>query len=179
MVVGMLQAEAVLFCLEHLYIMCKNTKKKKNNGKSRNLFVYSQEKRSIMKQIHVVAAVIEQDGKILCTQRLRSHEAYNSERWEFPGGKVEEGESDHAALLREIREELDWDIYVGRELCTVTHDYPDFTIVLTAYRCRPGDGDFTLLQHLDARWLGPDELPELNWTEADRKIVDHILTDKP
>lgn len=148
-------------------------------GSIRILFVNSQENPKIMKQIHVVAAVIRQDGKYLCMQRLRSHQSYNSERWEFPGGKVEQGETPHAALLREIREEMDWEIYVGRELCTVTHDYPDFTIILSAYLCKPGDDDFTLLQHLDARWLGPDELPELNWAEADRKIVDHILTDKP
>ncbi|MBM6993853.1 MAG: (deoxy)nucleoside triphosphate pyrophosphohydrolase [Prevotella sp.] len=124
-----------------------------------------------MEKINVVAAVIVKDGQYLCVQRCRSHQSYNSERWEFPGGKVEKGESDYEALLREIKEEMDWDIYVGRRLGVITHDYPDFTINLKAYLCKPGDGDFTLLEHLDARWLPLDQLDTLNWAEADKKIV--------
>ena len=127
-----------------------------------------------MDKINVVAAVIKRDGKYLCVQRCRSHEAYNSERWEFPGGKVEEGECDYQTLLREIKEEMYWDIYVGRKLGTVVHDYPDFTISLTAYLCKPGDGDFTLLEHLDARWLNLEEMPSLNWADADRKLVEML-----
>lgn len=125
-----------------------------------------------MEKINVVAAVVVRDGKYLCVQRCRSHQAYNSERWEFPGGKVEAGETDHEALVREIKEEMDWDVYVGRKLGTITHDYPDFTIRLTAYLCKGGDGDFTLLEHLDARWLPLADLPSLKWTDADRKVVE-------
>lgn len=125
-----------------------------------------------MKKIKVVAAVVGQEGKYLCVQRKRSHQAYNSERWEFPGGKVEENESDHEALLREIGEEMDWNIYVGRKLGTVVHTYPDFIIELSAYLCKGGDGPFTLLEHLDAKWLTPDELPSLNWADADKQIVE-------
>lgn len=127
-----------------------------------------------MEKIKVVAAVVVKDGKYLCMQRCRSHQSYNSERWEFPGGKVEQGETDHEALLREIKEEMDWDIYVGRKLGTITHDYPDFTIELHPYLCKGGEGDFTMFEHLDARWLERDELSSLRWTDADRKVVDLI-----
>lgn len=130
-----------------------------------------------MKTIKVVAAVVTRDGKYLCMQRCRSRESYNSERWEFPGGKVEKEESDHEALIREIKEELDWNIYVGRKIATITHGYPDLTIELTAYWCKGDDEEFTMLEHLDAKWLAADELNSLKWTDADKKIVARILQD--
>lgn len=130
-----------------------------------------------MKTIKVVAAVVTKDGKYLCMQRCRSRESYNSERWEFPGGKVEKEESDHEALIREIKEELDWNIYVGRKIATITHSYSDLTIELTAYWCKGGDEEFTMLEHLDAKWLAADELNSLKWTDADKKIVARILQD--
>lgn len=121
--------------------------------------------------VHVVAAVVKKGDRILCTQRTRSHKNYNSERWEFPGGKVKEGESDHEALIREIREEMAWDVFVGRPAARVVHEYPDFIIDMTAYYCLAENDDFRLLEHLDARWLVLDELDTLNWADADRKIV--------
>ncbi len=138
------------------------------------LFVYSQINIEIMDKIKVVAAVIKKDDKILCMQRCRSRQTYNSERWEFPGGKVEKHECDYEALLREIKEEMDWDIYVGRRIGTVSHDYPDISVEIAAYLCKPGDGEFTMLEHLDAKWLTADELPTLNWADADKKIVELI-----
>ncbi len=120
----------------------------------------------------VVAAVIKQGDKYLCMQRCRKGPGYITEHWEFPGGKVEEGESDHEALIREIKEEMDWDVYVGRKLGTVYQQYPDFSISLTAYLCKGGDGEFKMLEHLDSKWLTKEELPSLNWTEADRKLLD-------
>ena len=81
--------------------------------------------------INVVAAVVKEGDKYLCMQRPRSRRRYISEHWEFPGGKVEEGETDHEALVREIKEEMDWDIYVGRRIGTVEHSYRDFDIRLT------------------------------------------------
>ncbi|MDY6205468.1 MAG: (deoxy)nucleoside triphosphate pyrophosphohydrolase [Prevotella sp.] len=124
------------------------------------------------KQINVAAAVIIENGKYLCMQRTRSHYPYISEHWEFPGGKVEEGECHHETLLREIKEEMDWDVYVGRKLGTVHHEYPDFEITLTAYLCKGGDGEPKLLEHLDSKWLDKKEMAALNWTEADKALLE-------
>lgn len=123
------------------------------------------------KHFIVVAAVVKEGDRYLCMQRTRSRHRYISERWEFPGGKVEDGENDYEALIREIKEEMDWDIYVGKKLGSVEHDYPDFSITLTAYLCKGGDGERKLYEHLDERWLTREELDELKWTEADRKIL--------
>lgn len=119
----------------------------------------------------VVSAVIVEGGKYLCMQRTRSRYSYITERWEFPGGKVEDGESDHEALVREIREEMDWDVFVGPKLGQVVYEYPDFVIEMTAYLCRGGEGEFKMLEHLDYKWLPREELEALNWTEADRELL--------
>ena len=123
------------------------------------------------KHLNVAAAVVMADGKYLCMQRTRSELSYITEHWEFPGGKIENGEDPKHTLEREIKEEMDWNIKVGRCLGTVEHEYPDFSITLTAYECAPGEGDFKLLEHLDSRWLTKAELPQLKWTEADRKLL--------
>ena len=127
------------------------------------------------KHYDVVAAVVMNDGKYLCMQRCRSKYMYISEHWEFPGGQVEEGESHHETLVREIKEEMDWDIYVGRKIGTVEHEYEDFTVTLTAYLCKGGDEKFKLLDHLDYKWLGADELKSLRWTAADEKLIDEFI----
>lgn len=123
------------------------------------------------KHFNVVAAVIRKDDKILCMQRCRSHHSYISEHWEFPGGQVEEGESHHETLIREIKEEMDWDIYVGQRLGTIDHEYPDFSITLTAYECMARDENFKLLEHLDYQWMERKDLLSLNWTEADKELI--------
>lgn len=123
----------------------------------------------------VVCAVVERNGKYLCMKRTRSRYAYISEHWEFPGGKVEQGECDHEALLREIREEMRWDIFVGRKIAEFDYDYPHFSTRLVAYHCRCDDEDsFKLLDHLDYRWLAADELESLEWTAADRELLKYI-----
>ncbi len=124
------------------------------------------------KHYNVVAAVITDGDKYLCMQRCRSKYSYITEHWEFPGGKVEEGESHHETLVREIHEEMDWDVYVGRCLGSVEQEYPDFSITLTAYLCKGGEGEFKLLDHLDYKWLTREELDSLNWTEGDRKLLE-------
>ena len=123
------------------------------------------------KHLNVVCAVVQNGNKMLCTQRLRKGPNYIAEHWEFPGGKVNEGESDHEALRREILEEMDWNIYVGAKLGSVEYDYPDFSISLTAYDCMAHDNDFKLLAHIDSCWLKPEEFPKLDWTEADAALI--------
>ena len=123
------------------------------------------------KHFDVVAAIIRKDSKYLCMQRCRSHHNYISEHWEFPGGRVEDGECHHETLLREIKEEMDWDIYVGQKLASVEHEYPDFSITLTAYECMSRDENFKLLEHLDYQWLEKKDLLGLNWTAADRELI--------
>lgn len=111
-------------------------------------------------------------GRYLCMQRCRSRYDYISERWEFPGGKVEEGEDDREALVREIREEMDWKVEPGQLLATVDYEYPDFKVTVKAYLCKCGDNDdFKLLEHLGYRWLTRNELGSLNWTAADAELI--------
>ena len=123
------------------------------------------------KHFNVVAAVVEVDGKVLCMQRGTTRYSYTSHRWEFPGGKVEEGETPEQALHRELLEEMALDVEVHELLATVTHDYPDFTITLTAYRCTALTTAFTMREHASSRWLPWDKLPTLDWCAADKKLI--------
>ncbi len=126
------------------------------------------------KFINVVCAVVRKDDKYLCTQRLRKGPEYVTEHWEFPGGKVKPGESNYEALLREIKEEMDWDIYIGKKLGTITYKYPDFIITLTAYECLARDYNFKLLSHINAKWLKIEEFDSLNWMAADKELIKNI-----
>lgn len=131
------------------------------------------------KTIEVVAAVIEAEGQILCVQRGENKRAYISLKWEFPGGKLEPGETQQAALRREIMEELRMDIAVGDHLMTVHHEYPDFNLIMHAYLCS-GAGQnqkVFLTEHLDFRWLAADEaeFAELDWAAADLPIVEKLV----
>ncbi len=123
------------------------------------------------KHYKVVAAVIEVDGKVLCMQRGKTRYSYTSHLWEFPGGKVEPGETPQQALHRELLEEMDLDVEVHEHLATVTHDYPDFTITLAAYRCTAGTTLFTMREHAACRWLSWEELPSLPWCAADERLI--------
>lgn len=129
----------------------------------------------IMKIIEVVAAIIrDAEGRIFCTQR-----GYGDWKdwWEFPGGKIEPGESHKEALRREIREELATDIEVGSLLTTVEYDYPNFHLTMHCYLCTVVGGNLTLLEHEDARWLRKEELDTVRWLPADRSIIE-LLRDK-
>ena len=122
-----------------------------------------------MKHINVVAAVIVRNGKIFATQR-----GYGEWKdwWEFPGGKIEPGESPEDALQREIREELAIDIAIGRLLTTVDYDYPDFHLTMHSYLCHLKDDiQPHLLEHEAARWLGKDNLEEVKWLPADVEAI--------
>lgn len=86
-----------------------------------------------------------------------------------------DGESNHEALVREIKEEMAWDIFVGRKLGSVDYEYPDFTVTLTAYLCKGSDEAFKLLEHLNYKWLVKGELGTLKWTDADRMLIEKVL----
>jgi len=131
------------------------------------------------KSIEVVAAVIRWNGTTLCVQRGESKLDYISKKWEFPGGKVEVGESHPEALRREIREELKLDIKVRDLVTTVHHRYPDFDLTMRAFDCTvegENEPSLVLTEHLDHRWLvaGSDAFVELDWAAADVPIVDAL-----
>lgn len=121
-----------------------------------------------MKVIKVVAAIIIRDGKIFATQR-----GYGEfkDGWEFPGGKIEEGETPQEALVREIREELDSVVEVGELFDTVEYDYPQFHLSMACFLCRLKEGNLDLKEHKAARWLSREELDSVNWLPADEGVI--------
>lgn len=128
-----------------------------------------------MKIIEVVAGVIEKDNKILCTQRNKGKFEYVSLKWEFPGGKIEPNESKEQALTREIKEELDLDIFDLTYFETSHFKYPDFIINLYCYKCRAKSLILKLNVHKDYIWLEKEKLDMLDWAPADKPIVDKIM----
>lgn len=124
-----------------------------------------------MKTVKVVAAVIRDGDKIFATQR-----GYGEfkDGWEFPGGKIEEGETPQEALVREIREELDADIIVGKLIETVEYDYPSFHLSMDCFWCELVSGEIVLREHEDAKWLSVGELYTVEWLPADIELVKKI-----
>ena len=126
-----------------------------------------------MKHIEVVAAIICRGGQIFATQR-----GYGEWKdwWEFPGGKIEKGESREDALRREIREELNTEVSVDRFVMTVEHDYPAFHLTMHCFVCHVVSGHLELLEAEDARWLPEDHLGGVRWLPADRQVVDYLCS---
>lgn len=124
-----------------------------------------------MKTINVVAAIILKDNKIFATQR-----GYGEFKggWEFPGGKVEEGESPEKAIVREIKEELDTSIEVNEYFDTVEYDYPTFHLSMKCYICSVLEGKLELLEHEASKWLDKDTLESVDWLPADLGLVDKL-----
>ena len=124
-----------------------------------------------MKTIEVVAAIIKDKDTILATRRGYG-EFVNM--WEFPGGKVEVGETNEEALIREIREELSITISVDLFVTTVDYDYPNFHLTMHCFLCTQVNGTLTLNEHNDAKWIHSSELVELNWLPADLEILQEL-----
>lgn len=129
-----------------------------------------------MKTIEVVAAVIKNSkGLTLAVQRGKNSKEYISKKWEFPGGKIEEGESLQEALQRELTEELKVEAEIGELVITVDHTYPDFRLIMHAFYCEIIGGQLTLTEHLDMKWLTKSELRDVDWAAADVPIVDLLV----
>lgn len=128
-----------------------------------------------MKTVHVTAAVIVQDERILCVQRNENKYDYISKKWEFPGGKVEVNEAIEDTIVREIAEELNLEIKVNQFLIQVDHSYPDFRIIMDTFLCEIVNGELHLNEHLDHKWLSSEELNQLDWAAADIPIVNELI----
>ena len=127
-----------------------------------------------MKHIEVVAAIIVADNKIFSTQR-----GYGDfkDQWEFPGGKMEPGESREDALIREIKEELDTTISVDKYLTTVDYDYPNFHLTMHCFICSIVEGDLVLKEHESAKWLDKENAYQVEWLPADKVIIPQVMAE--
>lgn len=133
------------------------------------MFIPSIGEACAVKQINVVGAVIVRDGLILCAQRGPGGSLDGM--WEFPGGKIEPGETPKDALMREIDEEMLCQVVVGDEVTTTSHDYDFGRVTLTTYWCELGDGEPALTEHAKVVWLPPEDLDMLEWAPADIPAV--------
>lgn len=127
-----------------------------------------------MKQIEVVAAILhDAEGRIFATQR-----GYGEwkDYWEFPGGKIEDGETREAALCREIWEELQTRIVIEHLVTSVDYDYPKFHLTMHCFWCHVESGSLTLTEHEAARWLAKDELDSVGWLPADAWLIEQLKT---
>ena len=131
-----------------------------------------------MKRIEVVAAVIQHQNKILAVQRGTHKYPYLANKWEFPGGKMEAGESQEQTIRREIKEELSMEIQPIKHLLSHTHHYPDFSIELHTWLCEPVGEGMELNEHQACVWLEAKDLKELDWAEADVPVVE-VLSKSP
>lgn len=122
------------------------------------------------KHVRVAAALIFQNGKIFATKRGESEYSYVAHKYEFPGGKIESGESAEDAVKRELWEELDLEVSVGGLYASLMYEYPDFIVTLFVYECE-ALSDFRLKEHESYAWLSPCDLKEAEWAPADAEIV--------
>ena len=124
-----------------------------------------------MKEIKVVAAIIQKENKILATKRGYG-EFINM--WEFPGGKIDSGETKKQALVREIKEELNIEINVDKFALDIEYQYPNFYLFMSCFMCSIKEGSIELLEHNDGKWITKEELNTLNWLPADIDAVNYL-----
>ena len=124
-----------------------------------------------MKTIRVTAAVIVHEGRIFATQR--GYGPYK-DGWEFPGGKIEAGETPEQTIVREIREELNITIAADRYITTIEYDYPDFHLSMDCFYAHIEEGQISLLEHEAARWITKDQLDEIPWLPADLLLIPYL-----
>ena len=132
-----------------------------------------------MKTVRVVAAVIrakDENGEPIIFATQRGYGDFKG-GWEFPGGKIEDGETPQEALKREIMEELDTEVLVGELIDTVEYDYPTFHLSMDCFWCDIIKGDLVLKEHEAARWLSKDSINSVEWLPADVKVVEKIIVD--
>lgn len=127
-----------------------------------------------MKHIHVTCGIIECDGVVLAAQRSATMNL--PLKWEFPGGKIREGESPEDCLRRELLEEMAIRVAIRKGLHPSTHGYPSFTVTLYPFVCKIDAGDVILREHARVVWLDPRDLPSLDWAEADVRVVQTYLS---
>jgi len=131
-----------------------------------------------MKKVEVVAAIIYKGDEILCVQRGKNKLEYISEKFEFPGGKIEQGETKKEALRRELIEELNIEPEIQDLYLTVVHQYPDFELTMHGFKCAAKSKDLKLTEHISFNWLKKDKLVDLDWAAADIPIVQKIIADE-
>ena len=129
-----------------------------------------------MKKIEVVAAIIHFKNEILCVQRPKNKYNYISEKFEFPGGKIEAGETKEEALKRELQEELNITVVIKSFFSTVVHQYPDFELTMHSYICQVKTKELILNEHIALEWLTLKDLKKLDWAAADIPIVNKLVT---
>lgn len=127
-----------------------------------------------MKKIEVVAAIITHNDDILCVQRGPAKYDYIANKFEFPGGKIESGETPKQAIIREIKEELHIALPAVTYFATVEHQYPDFHITMHAYICPVATKHLTLTEHISQQWLQRQQLNQLDWAAADIPFVEKL-----
>ena len=129
-----------------------------------------------MKKIEVVAGIIFFEDEVLCVQRPQNKFHYISEKFEFPGGKIEQGETKEEALHRELMEELNLSAKIKSFFHTVVHEYPDFELTMHSYICEVDSQNLTLHEHIDHKWLPINQFTSLDWAAADIPIVNKLAS---